>query len=73
MLTGIGLITVVSAAVTSVFIEAARVRIEQSRAEAEANSPHPLERMAEILTEIAERLERLEASDRADNRGQSQS
>jgi voltage-gated potassium channel len=73
MLTGIGLITVVTAAVTSVFIEVARVRMEQSRAEAEANSPHPPERLAEMLTEIAERLERLEASHRADNRGQSQS
>jgi voltage-gated potassium channel len=72
MLCGIGLITVVTAGVTSVFIEAARVRMEQSRAEAEANAPHPLERMAETLAEIAERLERLEASHRADDRGQSQ-
>lgn len=71
MLCGIGLITVVTAGVTSVFIEAARVRMERSRAEAEASSPHPLERMAETLTEIAERLERLEASRRADDREQS--
>lgn len=73
MLCGIGLITVVTAGVTSVFIEAARVRMERSRAEAEVNSPHPLERMAETLTEIAERLERLEASRRADDRGQPRS
>ena len=73
MLCGIGLITVVTAAITSIFIEAARFRMEQSRAEAEVDSPHPLERMAETLAEIAERLERLEASHRADDRGPSES
>jgi voltage-gated potassium channel len=73
MLTGIGLITVVTAAVTSIFIEAARVRMERSQAEAAANAPHPLERVAASLAEIAERLERLEASRSADDRAQSES
>lgn len=73
MLCGIGLITVVTAGVTSVFIEAARVRTERSHAEAAADGPHPLERMAETLGEISERLERLEASHRADDRGQAPS
>jgi voltage-gated potassium channel len=70
MLTGIGLITVVTAAVTSVFIEAARVRMERSRAEAAANAPDPLERVVASLEEIAARLDRLEASRGADDRGQ---
>jgi voltage-gated potassium channel len=72
MLTGIGLITVVTAAVTSIFVGAAQVRIERSDAEAEASGPHPLERVEASLAEIAERLERLEASHRADDRRQSQ-
>ncbi len=66
MLTGIGLVTVVTAAVTSIFIEAARVRIERTRAEAESDAPHPLERVADSLAEIAARLERLEAAHRTD-------
>lgn len=67
MLTGIGVVTVVTAAVTSVFIEAARVRNERSRAEAAADSPDPLEAMAATLIEIAGRLERLEAVRHADD------
>jgi voltage-gated potassium channel Kch len=70
MLCGIGLITVVTAAVTSIFIEAARVRIERSHAEAEASGPHPLERVAASLAEIVERLDRLEAAHRADEQGE---
>ena len=70
MLCGIGLITVVTAAVTSIFIEAARVRIERSRAEAEANGPHPLERVAASLAEIVERLDRLEAARGSDEKGE---
>ena len=62
MLCGIGLITVVTAAVTSIFIEAARVRLERDRAEAEHKGPHPLERMAASLADIVERLDRLEAA-----------
>jgi voltage-gated potassium channel len=71
MLCGIGLITVVTAAVTSLFIEAARVRMAQSQAEAYANEPHPLERVEASLAEIAARLERLESRG-ADDRGQKQ-
>jgi voltage-gated potassium channel len=71
MLAGIGLITVVTAAVTSVFIEAARVRMERSRAEAAAKEPDPLEPIAATLAEISQRLERLEASQHVDDRGQS--
>jgi voltage-gated potassium channel len=70
MLCGIGLVTVVTAAVTSIFLEAARVRIERSRAEAAANSPHPLDRMESTLNEIVERLDRLEAAHRADDQGE---
>ena len=73
MLCGIGLITVVTASVTSVFVESARVRMERLRAEAADDSPHPLERMAATLAEIAERLERLEESHRADDREQPRS
>lgn len=65
MLCGIGLITVVTAAVTSIFIEAAHVRLERSRG-AEANGPHPLERVDASLADIVERLDRLEAARSAD-------
>ncbi len=68
MLAGIGLITVVTAAITSLFIEAARVRMETSQAEALANEPHPLERMEASLAEIAARLERLESRGAEDRR-----
>ena len=73
MLCGIGLITVVTAAVTSIFIEAARVRIERSEAEAEATGPHPLERVAASLADIVERLDRLEAGRSTDHQGEPQS
>ncbi len=72
MLTGIGLITVVTAAVTSVFIEAARVRMARSRTEADANEPHPLEKVEASLAEIAARLEHLESSRSAEDRAQKQ-
>ena len=68
MLTGIGLITVVTAAVTSLFIEAARVRMAKSRADTTAEQRHPLERMEASLREISERLERLESSRGAEDR-----
>jgi voltage-gated potassium channel len=61
MLTGIGLITVVTAAVTSVFIEAARVRAARHKAVEPADEPDPFARLHESLAAIAERLERLEA------------
>ena len=64
MLTGIGLITVVTASVTSVFIEAARTRAARMQSEADAKVPHPLDRVEARLAEIAERLERLEAGQR---------
>jgi voltage-gated potassium channel len=73
MLTGIGLITVVTAGVTSVFIEAARVRAARFNAEAEAKDPHPLERVEARLAEIAQRLERLEAGRSVDGEGSDQS
>ncbi len=69
MVTGIGLITVVTAAVTSLFIEAARVRMAQSRADAAAHEPSPFARMEESLAEIAERLERLESTTRESEDG----
>jgi voltage-gated potassium channel len=72
MLTGIGLITVVTAAVTSLFIEAARVRMARSHAEAAAHEPSPFAQLEESLAEIAERLERLESTREADNEGQSE-
>ncbi len=61
MLAGIGLITVVTAAVTSVFIEAARVRSAKHRSVETAAEPDPFTRLHESLAAIAERLERLEA------------
>jgi voltage-gated potassium channel len=66
MLTGIGLITVVTASVTSVFIEAARTRAARLQSEADAKVPHPLDRVEARLAEIAQRLERIEASQRDD-------
>lgn len=69
MLAGIGLITVVTAAVTSLFIEAARVRMAQSQAEAAAREPSPFARLEGSLAEIAERLERLESRNDADDGG----
>ncbi len=61
MLTGIGMLTVVTAAITSLFIEAARVRFSESRAEPAAQEPNAFARMEESLAQISERLERLEA------------
>ncbi len=61
MLAGIGLITVVTAAVTSVFIEAARVRSAKHRAVETAAESDPFTQLHESLAAIAERLERLEA------------
>lgn len=61
MLTGIALITVVTAAITSSFIEAARVRSAQFQAEAAAREPNPFDRLEASLEEISRRLERLES------------
>ena len=69
MLVGIGLITVVTAAVTSVFIEAARVRTAQSQAEAADRELSSFARIEESLAEIAERLERLESTREAEDGG----
>lgn len=59
MVTGIGLLTVVTAAITSVFMEAARRKFERSNRSADTNS---MARLEASLTSIADRLERLESS-----------
>lgn len=59
MITAIGLITVVSASITSVFLEAARARADVS------NRSATIEAVAQIeasMTTIADRLEALEAT-----------
>ena len=67
MLAGIVLITVVTAAVTSLFVEAARLRMAKSRAEAVAHEPNPFSRIEASLEEIARRLERLESTRATDD------
>lgn len=69
MLAGIVLITVVTAAVTSFFVEAARIRMAKSQAEAAAHEPNPFSRIEKSLEEIAERLERLEPTRETDDDG----
>lgn len=59
MITAIGLLTVVTAAITSVFIEAARARIERSHRSRDADT---MERLEASLTSIADRLDRLEST-----------
>ncbi len=62
MLAAIGLITVVTAAIASVFVEAARANSARSEAAAEASESGALARLEASLDEIAQRLERLETT-----------
>jgi voltage-gated potassium channel len=57
MLTGIGFITIVTAAITSTFVEAARKTSDTAAESAEAESAR---RTEDALTEITARLERIE-------------
>jgi voltage-gated potassium channel len=67
MLVGIGLITVVTAAISSIFIEAVRSQARRSQAEAAADVSQALDRMEASLAEIAARLHHLEAAGRNDH------
>ena len=62
MLTGIGIITVITAAVTSVFVEAARVEETRRRAEENAAGSRLLARLEASLDDIVDRLDRLESA-----------
>lgn len=66
MLAAIGLITVVTAAITSVFVEAARADRARSRAAEEAGDSRLLTRLETSLDEIVARLDRLEMTLAAD-------
>ena len=59
MVTAIGLITVVTAAITSAFIEAARSKIDQSN---RSENIETLARLEASMTLIADRLGRLEST-----------
>jgi len=59
MVTAIGLVTVVTARVTSTFIEAARVRTQRSEAAAAVD---PFDQLDATLTTLASRLDRIEST-----------
>ncbi len=59
MVTAIGLITIVTALITSVFIEAARAKLDRSKNDDEVDARARLEAS---LAEISGRLDRLESS-----------
>ena len=59
MITAIGLLTVITAAITSVFIEATRAKIDRSNRSVDTNA---MARLEASLTSIADRLDRLESS-----------
>ena len=59
MITAIGLLTVITAAITSVFITAARAKIDRSNRSEDANT---MARLEASLTSIADRLDRLEST-----------
>jgi len=59
MVTAIGLITIVTAIITSVFIEAARAKLDRSKNDDEVDARARLEAS---LSEISGRLDRLESS-----------
>lgn len=59
MVTAIGLVTVVTAGVTSTFIEAARVRTQRSEAQAATD---PFDQLDATLTTLAERLDQIETT-----------
>lgn len=62
MLSAIGLITVVTAAITSVFIEAARANAERARSAQDAGDSRMLVRLEASLDDIVARLDRLEST-----------
>ncbi len=66
MLSAIGLITVVTAAITSVFIEAARAETAQARSAQDASESRMLLRLETSLEDIVARLDRLESALSAD-------
>ena len=59
MITAIGLLTVITAAITSVFITAPRAKIDRSNRSEDANT---MARLEASLTSIADRLDRLEST-----------
>jgi len=59
MITAIGLITVITAAITSVFIEAARTKIDRSNRSEDVDT---MVRLQASMTSIADRLDRLEST-----------
>ncbi len=70
MLTAIGLVTVLTARVTSTFIEAARIRTTQSQAAAASHEADPfaqldatlVDRLDQIESTLAERLDQIEST-----------
>ena len=60
MLTATGLLTVVTARVTSTFIQAARVRTARANAAAASPEADPLARLVSTLSTLAERLDQIE-------------
>ena len=62
MLTAIGLVTVVTARVTSTFIEAARVRTARSNAAAASQEADPFVRLDSTLSTLADRLDQIEST-----------
>ncbi|MDG1786543.1 MAG: potassium channel family protein, partial [Ilumatobacter sp.] len=62
MLTAIGLVTVVTARVTSTFIEAARVRTARANAEAASPETDPFTRLDSTLSTLVERLDQIEST-----------
>ena len=62
MLSAIGLITVMTAVITSVFIEAARADATRARSAEDASESRMLARLEASLDDIVARLERLEST-----------
>jgi hypothetical protein len=62
MLTAIGLVTVLTARVTSTFIEAARIRTTRSQAAVASQEADPFARLDTTLATLAERLDQIEST-----------
>jgi voltage-gated potassium channel len=66
MLTAIGLVTVLTARVTSTFIESARIRTARSQAAEASREADPFARLDTTLAALAERLDQIESTLAAD-------
>jgi hypothetical protein len=60
MLTATGFLTIVTARVTTRFIQAERIRIERSNAAAMSSEAGPLAQLDSTLSTLAERLDQVE-------------